>query len=228
MAVRSNNYSGNKMFLNIIGGKFARKVKSEDGEKYGKVVQRTNKEGKIVQEVYYDELDISVTKIGIEGSNFGDNLVLYGEDGDENYVVQIPVESRYFNSFCDKIHNIDFNRKLTLKPYSFQSDKELNKNGEPKQITGINVFNGGQKVEKYYTKDSPHDKPIYPEGGTQSQLKKYYIDQEDFFREQVKQVAEILEKRQNGSGNGITNGKQKVEVTEHIPDNVEDGDSLPF
>lgn len=149
----TNRNENRKTYLNIVGGKIARRVKEGDE---GAVKRYSEKKQEDLYERYYDELSGIIRRLEIEESDYGKNLKVTISDIGEDYVLNIPVESKFFDSFCAKIKSANLNASLTLIPYSF-TDKE------GKKLSGMNIYQDGEKLPYFYSKEDPKGKPM-PEG----------------------------------------------------------------
>lgn len=174
-----------KTFVSIINGKFAIKAT----ENTPNAVKRySEKKQHDVWEVVHASFEGMIKSLEIKDTSFGTQLSILMEDVGDLYEFQIPTESRYFGSICDKIENVNLKELVKLVPYNFESKDEKNSKGEPKKITGMNIFQGKNKVANYYSKDFQGNKPKYPTNITESNKKIFYIQQEEFFKELISEI----------------------------------------
>ncbi|MHA2009957.1 MAG: hypothetical protein ACW980_21800 [Promethearchaeota archaeon] len=167
MGLSKSNNRG-KIYLNLVGGKIARRhqshIKDVDGKNItiDRDIFNDKKElVKTVIEEYYDELSglLQDAKLDTTG-DYGSRLILELIDEGELFSIQIPVNTSYGRSFLMRVPNIDSSVELTIKPYSFE-DKE-----KGKKISGINIFQSGcgwenNKVPNKWSKDNPGDLPSW-------------------------------------------------------------------
>jgi hypothetical protein len=112
-----------KTFLNIINGQFAVKVTKETEG----AVARTNKKGETVYEMLYQKLfEVMITEMKIEKNDFGKQLAVTLQDGADNFTLNVPVDSKYFDSWCAKIGNVDLMQTRFISPGSYSSMIGLN------------------------------------------------------------------------------------------------------
>lgn len=144
------NTSERKTYIQILNGRFSLKSNKDNVE----AVERINKKGDTVYELLYDKLsEVKIKSMSIEKTDYGKNLEIFLTDKAENFILSIPVESKYFDSFCAKIGNADLSKDMTLAPYSFQPKEGGNKR------TGMSIYQHGNKLEYYFTPDNLHGKP---------------------------------------------------------------------
>lgn len=150
---RTNADNTQKVYLNIVGGKFAEKAKSDTPNAVKRFSEKKNQD---VWELLNDRTSGTIKSMVIEKGDYGKQLIISMSDVDENYLISLPVESKYFDSFCSKIGNANISQSLELAPYSFEP-----KEGGAKRV-GMNIFQGGNKLEYFFSKENPKGKP-FPE-----------------------------------------------------------------
>lgn len=171
-----------RTFVSIIGGKFA--IRADENTPNARK-RHSEKLGKDVWEVVHETFTGRIKSLEIRSSEFGDQLSILMDDVGDLYEFQIPTESRYFTSFCDRIENVNINDDVKLAPYSFDDKEKKNSHGNPKKVTGINIFQNGKKIEKFYSKDNNGNKPTLKEGYKDADLKIFFIQQQEFFKELI-------------------------------------------
>lgn len=147
---RTNADQTKRVYLNLVGGKFAEQVKKDTPN----AVERINKNEKVVYEILNDRTSGQIKEMNIEKTDYGKALIILMDDIGEAYNISIPVDSKFFDSFCSKIGNADLHKMLELRPYSFE-DK-----GTGKKIMGMNIFQDNKKIDYFFSKESPKGKPF--------------------------------------------------------------------
>lgn len=155
------NNNSNKIFYNIVDGKIVNKCNPDSPN----AVKRENKKGVEIYEQVWDELNGVIV-----GLTFNDH-VEYGKslmiDVNENGVVgslQLSCNSNYFKSFVNRIKAIDNSQVVLIASYSFPDKIKKKRDGSPKIISGINMFQNGTKVLPVITKENPlPNSPTFPE-----------------------------------------------------------------
>lgn len=137
MPAVQDDFSDNKPFLSISGGKLRRKV--EEGTPGA--VARINKNNEQVYELVYPGWSGTVHDWEVASNDFGDQLRVTFDDA----VLTMNVESAYFRDFVRKFASADKHRAVTVKPYDFVTD-------EGKRMTGLNIFQGENKLDDYFSK----------------------------------------------------------------------------
>ena len=139
-----NSKGGNKKYLNIVGGKIALQLK----EPTDKTVERTKKNGSKVHELLYESIDGEILGIDVRThEEYGKFLEITISDGEE-YLLSIPMSSRYGMGLLFRAPNIDFNKKVEICTF-------LNEEGRGV----LYLKQGADKVYSYWTKEDMKSMP---------------------------------------------------------------------
>jgi hypothetical protein len=173
MAQNTNNKTqGSRFYYKIIEGEFRRKALATDEN----TVKRTTKDGTEVEEFKADSLSGDLVSFELvtqeyQGKKMTDLVVTLHDIG-ETYIIQIPVESRYFQSFVNKLPNMDFSEPVNLMAYKFTPKDKV------KPVSGIAIKQDGHKIEDYYNKNNPlPGVPEFPANGDDSEKKMWGLQQ---------------------------------------------------
>lgn len=152
-----------QVFMSIIEGQWAEKVdKGTEGAK-----ERVNKKGETVYELLFGDVSGIVKGMSIEKREHGKQLNVTIDDVGEVYTLSIPVESRYFSDFVNKIASADLKKEVRIAPFAFTPK------GEKDKKTGINIYQVGNplaitenvkkgqegKLPRFFTKENPQGMP---------------------------------------------------------------------
>lgn len=137
------------IYLSVADGSIIRQHK--EATEFTK--ERVTKTGKLVHEQKYKDLSGILVSVQTRENDFGKQWSLKFKDGEDVYIINLPYSSRYSSDFLKKLPNIDLSNVVKFAPYSF-ADKQTQK-----QITGITLYQNGNKVESAYTKDNPNGLP---------------------------------------------------------------------
>lgn len=91
---------------------------------------------------------------------------IYMKDGDEEFILQIPQNRRYFNTFCKIAENIDWTDRV-----EFWANKD-----RLKDTTNFGANQNGAGVKYRYTKDNPGPMPLAKQNKT---TKKWNFDEQN-------------------------------------------------
>lgn len=142
-------------FLSISDGKIVRR---HEAEVKGKTVSRVNKLGKTVHEEKFDDIEGIISDLRLRtdtsGQGYGDQYVIQITDGSDVYSINVQQNSRYATSFLKCLPNLDLSTPVRLMPWSMQDKKNPAKN-----ITGITLWQGKEKILPAYTKEDPNGLP---------------------------------------------------------------------
>lgn len=143
------NSGDGRTFLNTFKGKFTKRANAETNG----AVKRTNKNGKEVYELQFDTLrDVIIQEFERrESEEYGLswNIKLADSKSDDAFTLTLPYSGRITMGLFFRLPNTDINLPLTMKLYYFEDEDK----------TALVLYQGGNKVEAYWTKDMPHDLP---------------------------------------------------------------------
>lgn len=143
------NSGDGRTFLNTFKGHFTKRANSETEG----AVERKNKNGAMVWELKFDTLkDVIIQEFERRHSDeygFSWNIKLAHVKSDETFTLTLPYSGRITMGLFFRLPNTDINKELTMKLYYFEEEDK----------TALVVYQNGNKVEAYWTKDTPHDMP---------------------------------------------------------------------
>lgn len=150
---RGKHDSTRCVYLRIADGKI---VENVDAGAEG-AIQRTNKNGKIVHERLDDYVDGTITTMFMRSHEHNgktiNELCIRLQDKDEYYQLSLQVGNRYWVAFVMRLPNLDLTRPIRFSPYHFTPK------GESKPLSGLNLYQGGQKIAPKWSKTDPGDLP---------------------------------------------------------------------
>lgn len=178
MAVGAQSFS---KYYSIFNGKVCRSFK----EPTDNTVVRINKEGKSVNEEYYDFIDGVITSINTRDSDkYGKSWLITLQDATDTQILQFPFSCGYSQAFLKCLQNVDLSKSVKLIP----SSKEV----DGKKKTTLFITQGGHAVKWFYTKDNKHGLPDMVQVKFQGKMKWDDFEQMEFLENMVK--TEILPK----------------------------------
>lgn len=211
-----NQKSSNKVYLSIVSGKVAQKVKEHvfEGEKQISVERKSKDKDNnevIFKEIHYSGIGGIITNAKIETGKFGAQMVLEFRD-DKDYHVTIPLKSSYAKGILFRIPNINQKQYFTIRPYSFVNDNNEKKVGVV--VLQENCDWEKDKVPPYWTHNDKKDLPdiVVIDGITEGE--KEYNDTErmkyliGYFKDWASKI---------GNGHYVSDGRSANQVS--IPDN---------
>lgn len=146
-----NKHGDGGIFLGIADGKLVQQHKEAVKDV---TATRTTKTGKTVHEEKFDYIEGVLTSIKTKENDYGKQYVLGVQDGDDKFYINISYSSRYATSFLKALPNIDIAKPVKLMPWSM-----ADKNDATKKITGITMWQNGEKIAPFYTKEDPKGLP---------------------------------------------------------------------
>lgn len=143
------NEGSDRIFLNTFKGHFTKKANAETSG----AVERINKNGKTVFELKFDTLkDVIIQEFERRHSDeygYSWNIKLAHAESDEVYTLTLPYSGRITMGLFLRLPNMDINRPLTMKLYYFEEEDK----------TALVVYQEGDKIEAFWTKDDPQGLP---------------------------------------------------------------------
>lgn len=235
MGLQADNQE-KRIFLNIVAGKFAKKVTADTEGAVERETKDQHDNKKIVHELLYKSLSGMIDSIEVdETGKFGDQLKINMSDGLDKFTVSFSMQSREAKHFLVRLPHIDIKAEVVLAPYNFVADNNDN-------IIGMNVFQEEKKLLPFYSNDNPNGMPVPPkieEGKLDKDEYKLLMAQQTIF---LKKMAKkfILENFAEKSNRMPPNekvveesykGKRHTDghgVAPWEEEKVDDGSGLPF
>jgi hypothetical protein len=149
MLTTSQNNGGSTIFLSITNGKLVRRVDlGTEG-----AVERTNKNGKQVAELFYTTLTGHITDLSIKENEYGKFLLVNVKDiaTEKKCVLEMNFSSGYTTTFLKALPTADISQNIEISP-------ALIIDGDKKKSV-IFLKQGGYPVKHFYTKDNPKGMP---------------------------------------------------------------------
>lgn len=137
-------------FITILDGKFCIRVP----EGTPGAVTRTNKEGRVVHEIFHDAFSAHLIAVRItESDQYGKSWNFDFEDKTDGkvYTLQLSVSNSYAINFVKMLPNIDLSKKMKLSP----SLKIV----DGKKKSSLFVNQDDKPIKHAYTKENPNGLP---------------------------------------------------------------------
>lgn len=145
MAVGNNSTA---QFFSITNGKICMQVKSATALS----VERTNKNGKLVNEEFYDFMEGTIVGIKTKDHpDYGKFWMIDIEDGRDRYTLQLKYSSGYASAFLRILPNIDLEKPVRIVP-------KMTEEGDKKKAS-LFVMQDGAPLKHFFTKDNPNGLP---------------------------------------------------------------------
>lgn len=142
-----NSQSDSVIFLQIANGKIVRQVKSPvEGS-----VQRINKLGREVHELFYDSLTGYIKNVTTRESDYGKSWVVKLQSDGKYYQLEFNYSGGYATTFLKALPNVQFGDVVTLSP-------RLIIDGDKKKSV-LFISQQGKGLKHYFTKDNPNGMP---------------------------------------------------------------------
>jgi hypothetical protein len=140
----------NTTYLSVADGNLVRQHKQANAQ----TTERLTKTGKLVFEERFKDLTAKLDGISTRENDYGKQWQIKFQDQGDFYIVSLPYSSRYASSFLKVLPNIDLSKEIRFMPWAMKD-----KNDPTKTITGITMYQDGEKLAPYYTKEDPKGLP---------------------------------------------------------------------
>ena len=137
----------NAIYYSISEGKICRSFKEQTANSKS----RTNKQGRLVHEEFYDYVDGVITSITTKDSDFGKFWMVTLDDSGQKQILQMNYSSGYANGFLKALPNVSLGEKVKIIP-------SMKMEGDKKKTT-VFLSQHGQAIKWYYTKENPNGLP---------------------------------------------------------------------
>lgn len=134
-------------YITIYQGRFTQSVP----EGTPGAVSRTNKNGKVVHEKYYDSFVGKLVGIKTQDGAYGKNWMFSFKDKEDVYILQLGYSNNYAVSILKMLPNINLAEEMKVSPRSEEKDG--------KTQTSLFINQNGVAIKHAFTKDHPNGIP---------------------------------------------------------------------
>lgn len=140
----------NTTYLSVADGNLVRQHKQATE----RTTERITKTGKLVFEEKFKDLTAKLVNLNTRENDYGKQWQLTFADGSDTYIVSLPYSSRYASSFLKALPNVNIGKEVRLMPWAMKDKLDATKT-----ITGITLYQDGNKIAPAYTKEEPNGLP---------------------------------------------------------------------
>ena len=178
----------------------------------------------------FDGLEGDLLDINLEKTETGNRMVFVTADEGQTFILQLDMDNAYGEAFLMRMNNLDVTKPINFKPWSMDSGEWFNLTGKTIKGTksGLTIYQGGEKVPVYYTKEEPNGLPDLVQKTIKGEVKWNSDDRDNFLYEEF---LKFVEKSKSAlSGKPATSKKEVALAAAGIDDEeiVIDEDDLPF
>lgn len=178
----------NTIYLSVADGYLVRSYKEANAN----TTQRVTKTGKLVHEEKFKDLTAMLLGAETKQNDFGKQWALKFKDGEDYYIVNMPYSSRYAGSFLKALPNIDLTKNVKFMPWSM-----IDKKDPTKKVTGVTMYQDGNKIAPAFTIDNPNGLPQMKQVKVKGILQYDDSDMMEFLEQKAKECFENLNKTIN-------------------------------
>lgn len=205
------------LFLTLAGGFIWDRKADESNVHYAEqTYEKADKTTGVRKGARYQDLIGLVTNVVFRThEEFGENINVTFESGEESYVLSIGIESRYFGDMTKALLVADLSKPLYIRPYDFVGK-------DKKRTMGISFKQDGEKLDLKVDGQPFKDKDWFA-SANKREIKRFFEDVADYFVGRVK--AEICPKFA-GANQERANKKAETPVTGKVT-SKEEKQTLP-
>jgi hypothetical protein len=215
MALGNNS---NDTYVSINDGKVVQSIKNPiEGSK-----QRTNKLGKLVNELHHDYIEGFLMGMETRENDYGKQWIISIVDDSASFKLTIPYSGQVAKSLLKTLPNIDLNKIVKLQP-SMKIEDDIKK-------TSLFVSQGGSALKWAFTKDNLNGCPPMEQVLFQGKQRWDDTKQMIFLEELVKQKFANIKPPVKAEPKTEAKPSKKYEVIEDKGQAsfIEGDDDLPF
>lgn len=212
----------NERYISIkADGRFHEKVtENTEGAVYREYELKDGTKGGKWELLYKDISNVHIKNIRFEESEFGENILITLEGEDGEVVLAESTSSNFGSDIMKKLPNLDFAKKVSLKPYAFEDE-----NGKDKK--GVSIFQNDKIMDFFYDGEKKlHGFPEWPKEDYKEMgkddWKMYFLQVKMFLTDYTKK--HIVPKFAEGAPNYSDSAEAGIEYPE---DEVKPED-IPF
>jgi len=141
-----SNREGGK-YITILGGKFSVRTNKENPE----AIERVNKVGNTVYEVFYDSFTGKIVNIRTRDGEYGKSWEFDFQDGGEIYTLQLSYSNSYATNILKMLPNIDLSKEMKVQPSQKMEDGKIK--------SSLFISQDGVTLKHAYTMAEPNGLP---------------------------------------------------------------------
>jgi hypothetical protein len=139
-------------FLTVMDGSL---VQSHKEPIPGRTVTRVNKNGKTVHEEKFDVIEGMLVSLKTKDhETYGKQYVIGIKDGEDMFYINVSQNSGSAVRFLKALPNVDLEKVVKFMPWSM-----ADKTNPTKKVQGITMWQDGEKILPFYTKEAPNGLP---------------------------------------------------------------------
>ena len=136
--------NSNTTYLSIVGGNMVQKVDEDHPDARKREYETSDGAKGTKWEKSWRNLSGFITGIDFEKSNFGTQVRLTLQKGEERVILSFPYESDYFTDFAKRICGADLTKEVVINPYAMTVE------GKEYKKRGISLKQDGEKLGNYF------------------------------------------------------------------------------
>ena len=139
-------------WLSVVKGNLTQRVKAGTEGAVERTIEKGPNTGSVVHELQYNFLEGRLERVYIQETEYGKSWVFVVDDGDSTYNLTVGYSSGYAVGLLSRLPNVDLSDTIRIKSFYIKGDDD-------KYRGYLTIQQGGQKVEKAFSKEEPNGLP---------------------------------------------------------------------
>ncbi len=139
-------------WLSVVKGHLTQRVKAGTEGAVERQIEKGPNTGSTIHELRYNFLEGKLERVYLQDSEYGKSWVFVVNDGQKAYNLTVGFSSGYAVGLLARLPNVDLKDSIRIKSFYIKGDDD-------KYRGYLTIQQGGQKVEKAYTKEEPNGLP---------------------------------------------------------------------
>ena len=144
--------TGGGLWLSVVKGTLTQRVKAGTENAVERVIEKGPNAGSTVHELRYNFVEGKLERIYIQDTEYGKSWVFVVDDGQKAYNLTVGYSSGYAVGLLGRLPNVDLSKDIKIKSFYIKGDDD-------KYRGYLTIEQGGQKVERAFTKEDPNGCP---------------------------------------------------------------------
>ena len=144
--------SGGGTWLSVVKGTLTQRVKAGTEGAQERTIEKGPNTGSVVHELRYNYLEGKLERIYIQETDYGRSWVFVVDDGRKPYNLVVGYSSGYAVGLLSRLPNVNLGVDIKIKSFYIKGDDD-------KYRGYLTIEQGGQKVEKAFSKENPNGLP---------------------------------------------------------------------
>ena len=213
--------SGGGIWLSVVKGHLTQRVSAGTEGAVERVLEKGPNTGATVHELQFNFLEGRLERVYIQDTEYGKSWVFVVSDDIKTYNLVTGYSSGYAVGLLGRLPNVDLSDNIRIKSFYIR--------GNDDKFRGyLTIQQGGQKVEKAYTKEEPNGLPEIKQVEVNGEKVWDSTDRMKFFEKLVEKINAAILKINPLADQTLGNFEEETPDPDIEDAPPEENDGLPF